>query len=99
MEDYGIFVAIMSTYVGTLQPNGIFYGHLVRIDVIWYIFPVLVCFSEKNLATLFRPRNELHVPKKHCLPCSLQGGEQRSFVDNQITNCQNVDIQIVDTKM
>jgi hypothetical protein len=27
-------------------------GHLVSFVVIWYIFLVLVCFTEKNLATL-----------------------------------------------
>jgi hypothetical protein len=31
-----------------LQPFGIFYGYLV----IWHIFPVLVCCTGKNLATL-----------------------------------------------
>jgi hypothetical protein len=44
---------------------GIFYGHLLYFDaiccicgylvhfmVIWYIFPVLVCCTEKNLAAL-----------------------------------------------
>jgi hypothetical protein len=29
-----------------------FYGHLVHFVVTWYIFPVLVCCSEKNLAAL-----------------------------------------------
>jgi hypothetical protein len=28
-------------------------GHLVYFVVIWYIFPVLVCCTTKNLATLF----------------------------------------------
>jgi hypothetical protein len=28
------------------------YGHLVHLVVIWHILPVLVCCSEKNLATL-----------------------------------------------
>jgi hypothetical protein len=43
-----------------LWPFGLFYGHLsilygllVYFMVIWYIFPVLVSFSKKNLATLF----------------------------------------------
>jgi hypothetical protein len=35
-----------------LRSFGIFYGHLVNVAVIWYIFPVLVCFTYKNLATL-----------------------------------------------
>jgi hypothetical protein len=30
----------------------IFCGHLVYFMVIWYIFPVLVCCTTKNLATL-----------------------------------------------
>jgi hypothetical protein len=29
-----------------------FYGHLVYFLVIWYIIPILVSFSKKNLATL-----------------------------------------------
>jgi hypothetical protein len=29
-----------------------FYGHLVYLVVIWYIFPVLVFCTKKNLATL-----------------------------------------------
>jgi hypothetical protein len=29
-----------------------FNGHLVYFMVIWYIFPILVCCAEKNLATL-----------------------------------------------
>jgi hypothetical protein len=35
-----------------MEDVGIFYGKLVNVVVIWYIFPVLVCFTEKNLATL-----------------------------------------------
>jgi hypothetical protein len=31
---------------------GLFYGHLVYFVVIWYIFLVLVCCIQKNLATL-----------------------------------------------
>jgi hypothetical protein len=31
---------------------GLFYGYLVYVIVIWYIFPVLVCCTGKNLATL-----------------------------------------------
>jgi hypothetical protein len=53
-------VYILSVYI--LSRFGIFYGHLVYIItaiwytyfvVLWYIFPVLVCCNEKNLATLF----------------------------------------------
>jgi hypothetical protein len=35
-----------------LQPFGIFYGCLVHLVVIWYIFTILVCCNMKNLATL-----------------------------------------------
>jgi hypothetical protein len=35
-----------------LRPIDIFYGHLVYFVVIWYIFPMLVCCTKKNLATL-----------------------------------------------
>jgi hypothetical protein len=58
-----------------LETFGIFYDHLVHFVFIWYIFPVLVSFTKKNLATLcyswsgFLPFN-LQVPpfffaKKH----------------------------------
>jgi hypothetical protein len=30
---------------------GIVYGRLVYLKAIWYIFPVLVCYTKKNLAT------------------------------------------------
>jgi hypothetical protein len=42
------FVAIWSI----LRTIGISYGHLVYLLVDWYIFPVLVSITEKNLATL-----------------------------------------------
>jgi hypothetical protein len=61
-----IFVAIWSI----LRPFGIFCGHLVYFVAIWYIlwlfgifFPVLVCFTNKNLATLvveFSPEGSGH---------------------------------------
>jgi hypothetical protein len=35
-----------------LQPFEIFYDRLVYFVVIWYIFPVLVHCTKKNLATL-----------------------------------------------
>jgi hypothetical protein len=47
MKDVGIFGAILSI----LRANGIFSGRLVHFVVIW-AFPVLVCCTEKNLATL-----------------------------------------------
>jgi hypothetical protein len=35
-----------------LLPFGIFCGKLVYFMVIWYIFPVLVCCTKTNMATL-----------------------------------------------
>jgi hypothetical protein len=35
-----------------LRTFGIFYEHLVKFAFIWYIFPVLVSRTKKNLATL-----------------------------------------------
>jgi hypothetical protein len=37
----------------------IFYGHLVKFVVIWYIFPVLVFCTKKNLATLLATHHHL----------------------------------------
>jgi hypothetical protein len=42
------FKAIWYTYV---LPFGIFYG-CIFLCPFWYIFPVLVCFTKTNLATL-----------------------------------------------
>jgi hypothetical protein len=40
-------------------PFGIFCDHFVPFLVIWYIFPVLVCCTNKNLATLLvRQQND-----------------------------------------
>jgi hypothetical protein len=36
----------------SLWSFGIFYGHLVFLLPFWYIFPLLVCCTMKNLATL-----------------------------------------------
>jgi hypothetical protein len=48
MEDVGIFMAIWSI----LWPFGICFGHLVYYPPFWYILPILVCCTKKNLATL-----------------------------------------------
>jgi hypothetical protein len=48
MKDVGIFYG--HWYI--LQPFGIFDGPVVYFVVIWYIFPVLDCCAEKNMATL-----------------------------------------------
>jgi hypothetical protein len=63
MEDVGIFMAILFI----LLPNGMFHVHLVHFVVIWYISPVLVCCTEKNLATLNRENllQAFHCHKKH----------------------------------
>jgi hypothetical protein len=37
-----------------MKEVGKFHGHLAYFTAIWYIFPVLVCCAEKNLATLVR---------------------------------------------
>jgi hypothetical protein len=39
-----------------IENLGIFYDHLVYFVVIWYIFPVLVFWTKKNLATLVNLR-------------------------------------------
>jgi hypothetical protein len=39
-------------FVYFISPFGTFFSNLVCCLVIWYIFPVLVCCSKKNLATL-----------------------------------------------
>jgi hypothetical protein len=44
-----------------LQPFCIFHVHLVYFVVIWYIFPVLVCCTKKNLATLLGPMFFLNI--------------------------------------
>jgi hypothetical protein len=65
MEDVGIHI---------LWPFGIFYSNLVYFMAIWYIFwlfgiffPVLVCCSKKNLATLSLTRIKDRLPKKRDL--------------------------------
>jgi hypothetical protein len=50
MEDVGVFIPFFLFYC----QNGIFYGHLEHFVFIWYIFPFLVCSTEKNLATMIR---------------------------------------------
>jgi hypothetical protein len=44
----------MLVYFYILMPIGKFYGNFIHIVVIWYIFPVLKCYTKKNLATLSR---------------------------------------------
>jgi hypothetical protein len=52
---FGIFCGHLVYFVviwDSLWSFGIFCGHLVYFVVIWYIFPLLVCCTKKNLATL-----------------------------------------------
>jgi hypothetical protein len=49
MEDIGIFYG----YSVYLWPFGEFHGHLVYFKGYLVFFPVLVCCTKKNLATLF----------------------------------------------
>jgi hypothetical protein len=48
LENADIFMAIGNI----LRTFGIVYNHLVHFVFIWYIFPVLVSCTNKNLATL-----------------------------------------------
>jgi hypothetical protein len=71
-----------------LLPFGLFCGYLVYFVVIWYmhflvigfIFPVLVCYMKKNLATL----------------AGVSSVPQCSFVDVRFVERQNVEIEIVE---
>jgi hypothetical protein len=47
-----VWMVLQSILQSILRPNGIFYGHLVHFVIIWYIIPILVCCTDKNLATL-----------------------------------------------
>jgi hypothetical protein len=49
MENIGIVYG----HLGYLRPFGIFCSHLLHFRTIWYIFPVLVSCTKKNLATLY----------------------------------------------
>jgi hypothetical protein len=37
-----------------MEDVDIFYGHLVNSMALWYIYPVLVCCSKQNVATLMQ---------------------------------------------
>jgi hypothetical protein len=45
-------LVFLKAVLSILRQNSIFYGHLAHFAVIWYIFPVLVCCTKINLATL-----------------------------------------------
>jgi hypothetical protein len=47
----GKWIYLMAIW-NILRTFGIFYGQLVHFVFIWYIFPVLVSWNNKNLATL-----------------------------------------------
>jgi hypothetical protein len=59
-EDVGIFYGFWSI----LRPFCIFYDHWAFFVEIWYIYPVLVYFTKKNLATLVKN------PTLGYLPCN-----------------------------
>jgi hypothetical protein len=48
-----------------LRPFGIFYGHLAYFWLFSIIFPVLVCCSKNNLATLMSTKNSTVVRLQH----------------------------------
>jgi hypothetical protein len=56
-----VFQWKMSVYFTNIMSNlhtakWLFSGHFVHLVVIWHIYPILLCRTEKNLATL--PRGE-----------------------------------------
>jgi hypothetical protein len=59
-----------TTHWCILQPIGVFYNHLVYFTTIWYIlwciFPVLVCCTKKNLATLVHAGNSMSSFSPRC---------------------------------
>jgi hypothetical protein len=55
-----ILVKIMAIW-SLLRPFGIFCAHLVYFMVILNIFPVLVCCTKKNLATLTHSIEIIHL--------------------------------------
>jgi hypothetical protein len=69
---WNMLVYFMSIWY-ILQTFAIFYGHLVYFLVIWYIFPILVCCSKKNLATLLASFSGENDSRTHevanCLQC------------------------------
>jgi hypothetical protein len=50
MENFGI----SHSYLGILRPFDVLYGPLVNFVVIWDLFAILVCCTNKNLATLMK---------------------------------------------
>jgi hypothetical protein len=53
MDDVGKFYGHF-VYFTAIWYRYIFYSHVVHFMAIWYIFPVLVCCTKENLATLMR---------------------------------------------
>jgi hypothetical protein len=51
---YGKIVIYLMTIWNILRAFRIFYNHLVHFMFIWYIIPVGVLSTKKNLATLFK---------------------------------------------
>jgi hypothetical protein len=59
MDDVGLFYGHLDYCMAIWSISwsfGIFYGHFIYFVAIWYIFPVLVCWTKKNLATLYPTR-------------------------------------------
>jgi hypothetical protein len=50
-SDWKMIMYVMAIW-NILWRFGIFYDHLVHFVLIWYIFPVLVSCTKKNLATM-----------------------------------------------
>jgi hypothetical protein len=73
------YLRIFYDHFGILRPFGVFYGHLVYFVVIWYVhiyFPILVCYTDKNLATLSRS------------PAQLQYNQSTTTHRNQVRLCR-----------
>jgi hypothetical protein len=82
-----------------MEDVGIFYVHLVYFSVIWYIlflygkmFPILVCCSNKNLATL--PLTKLQKKKwaaeifRVCRAKAAAGGKSASTLKGKLLFCK-----------
>jgi hypothetical protein len=62
-----------------LQQYGILCGHLVDFMLVWYIFPVLVCCTKKNLATL--AHSSLSLPANQIFSTWTASCQRVIFID------------------
>jgi hypothetical protein len=76
---------------------GIIYAHLVYFAAILYIFPVLVCCTKKNLATLAQTRFKKCIKRPNLELASHTGGSaikalraKKSFVFLSTANMRNI---------